>query len=914
MITYTLLFIIFSTVAFLPWIITGSSFVWNIDGIHQHYPALLYLGRYIRETIQGIFSGQFTIKLWDLRLGLGSDIIGTMNYYCLGDPLDLLIGFVPARFTEFGYDALIVLRIYLAGLSFSAFAFYKKINKSHIYIGAFFYIFTCYVMMYGIKHPLFINPLIYFPLLLIGLDKLIKKERSILFTVMIAISLASNFYFFYIITIALCIYAIYRIFNLYKEHPIKELFVSAIKCALYYILGVAIACVLIIPMLNSFLDTSRAQNAVLPGIFYAAKYYIGLLSTSVGFGTIDAQTNLGFFSVGLFLFMAFIQIKNKKFFVYKLFSAIILIGLLFPIFGFAMTGFSYVANRWVFIIAFVLGMGLIRAVESFEEINLKKLIFPAIFVAATIIAIIIDRFNITTNLIVTLVVMVIGIITLAIIVKTKPKKTYLFIILMAFMVAELGVKSVSLFFYDVDPIVPDQFTKVGETYDSTCKNALRRIKANDNGIYRIDSFNEPSSNYALISDTPSITSYYSITPASITETMFKLENSRLFSTNWIKDFAGRTGLMELASVKYYICRSTEIYNHSVPYNYKYIGKDFSKVDKNDCFYIYKNTNPLPLVYGYDNIISEDKWDKLHATEKEQSMLQAAVVDDKSLVSSKIKETTPKFYSKEVLSKDEILKQLSSQKSDSFYVDGDKIIVKYAPTEFKLNFNALNNSETYFDMDEINYTKLSDKQFADVKKEYSSTPALQKKYKYIKQWFETMYMGGMNPYHYQSFNYCSKYYIYKGPQSAMCNLGYSKDGNFNPILQLGGPGTFSFKNLRIISNPMDHYNDFINKLKLDVSNIKMNNNSLSCNVNNSKQKLVCIAIPYSKGWTATVDGRPTKLFKINGMYTGLNVSKGKHKIEMHYSSSGLKIGALISMVGILITIIVFIIFKKKKTKQ
>ena len=60
------------------------------------------------------------VPTWDFSIGYGADIITTLSYYGLGDPLDLLAAFVPGRWTEQLLEGLIVLRLYLAGLAFMA--------------------------------------------------------------------------------------------------------------------------------------------------------------------------------------------------------------------------------------------------------------------------------------------------------------------------------------------------------------------------------------------------------------------------------------------------------------------------------------------------------------------------------------------------------------------------------------------------------------------------------------------------------------------------------------------------------------------------------------------------------------------------------------------------------------------------
>ena len=46
------------------------------------------------------------------------------------------------------------------------------------------------------KHPYFSNPMIYLPLVLMGIDKIYKREKPWLFIWATAVSAMSNFYFF----------------------------------------------------------------------------------------------------------------------------------------------------------------------------------------------------------------------------------------------------------------------------------------------------------------------------------------------------------------------------------------------------------------------------------------------------------------------------------------------------------------------------------------------------------------------------------------------------------------------------------------------------------------------------------------------------------------------------------------------
>lgn len=103
----------------------GKSFVWGAgveDGLSQHFSALAYYGEALREFFCNLLAGHPKLVMWDMSLGYGADILSTLNYYAIGDPLNLLYGFVSPKNTETMYDFMIVLRMYLAGITFIMYA------------------------------------------------------------------------------------------------------------------------------------------------------------------------------------------------------------------------------------------------------------------------------------------------------------------------------------------------------------------------------------------------------------------------------------------------------------------------------------------------------------------------------------------------------------------------------------------------------------------------------------------------------------------------------------------------------------------------------------------------------------------------------------------------------------------------
>ena len=71
------------------------------------------------------------------------------------------------------------------------------------------------------------------------------------------------------------------------------------------------------------------------------------------------------------------------------------------------------------------------------------------------------------------------------------------------------------------------------------------------------------------------------------------------------------------------------------------------------------------------------------------------------------------------------------------------------------------------------------------------------------------------------------------------------------------------------------------------------------------------IPYSSGWKATIDGKKSSISRTLGVFLGLKLQAGEHHIIFSYEIPGLKLGILISTLGIAALVIDIILKKKQK---
>ena len=135
---YTLAFGIIGLILYLQFYLNGKSLIWSHDGVPQHLDSLAYYGEYLRRCSSFLFlmEHKFEIPMWDMHIGYGSDILTTLHYYVIGDPLTLLSVFVSPEKTEYLYAFLIFLRIYLAGSAFSRYCFYHRNSKQAVLLGS----------------------------------------------------------------------------------------------------------------------------------------------------------------------------------------------------------------------------------------------------------------------------------------------------------------------------------------------------------------------------------------------------------------------------------------------------------------------------------------------------------------------------------------------------------------------------------------------------------------------------------------------------------------------------------------------------------------------------------------------------------------------------------------------------------
>lgn len=92
------------------------------------------------------------------------------------------------------------------------------------------------------------------------------------------------------------------------------------------------------------------------------------------------------------------------------------------------------------------------------------------------------------------------------------------------------------------------------------------------------------------------------------------------------------------------------------------------------------------------------------------------------------------------------------------------------------------------------------------------------------------------------------------------------------------------------------------------------NHLKGNVTIEKDGVLFLSIPYDKGWSAKVDGKTASIEKIGGGFSGIQLEKGKHTIELNFVPYGFTIGAFISLLFFIAICIIWRTNSKKRIEN
>lgn len=940
---FTALFLITAVGVYLAFIVCDRSFLHdknNIDGIAQQYPIFMK----IKHIIEGILSGQ-GFDFWSWDLGLGTDQFTVFESRLL-NPLSYIVLLFPEKYLEIAFNIMVVMSQYLSGVSFLIFARGVGISEDRQILGALCYTFSGWVILSTILQVSFSVASIMFPLVIWGAEKILTRKSPTLFILSVAISLILSFYFSYMIAIGVILFFFARYFYYYKNQGIKQLIIFFMQFMGYGAVGIMIAGVAVIQNYLK-LSGSNAGMTVEHILRFSVEDYL-----TIPAGFFDYKKTLNVYShmylpVICIAAVPFLLVNMKKS-APALLGIILFVAELFPITGSVFNGFSYTAGRWYFIVVFFIVWAVMELPEQkhgkfvkgkkFYVISALWLLLLAVWnvgICYFMLDLISDNLMLCTVIGVGFGWMIMGvcyirdyIVSAETLLFGKSLRRMMSIGVVILLIGSI-IGMMNMKFY---PGVNDYLYEVArnncvkERFDSSSQRVVPQLQCDDQEFFRTDQVDSGyykrriarvPTNENIYFGNRSIYTYFStmdgrwhIFNKTVGNNAGYFDRAATYSND------NRAGLDFLMGVKYFLGDSeTEKPGSS---DYAAYGFEYDRtIDGVD---ILKSKYNMGLGTAYTSYITESELERYSPLEREQIMLQAAVVPD----DCSIGDTGVHHAAAEELETKIRKVPYKIMNENNLQIEDNEITVKNGGGTFDLQLSEFENCQIIVAFQGLEREKCTLDRTRELQGEQASDDNLTRieriknsikedsfeddqKFDIKVRWGDVVKAARDRTGKNQGFNDIENYNI---------NAGYFEELKEPINIEINQYGDYSFDELTVYAIPMDVYDKYASILEKNrVKVTSFENDQIHGIVNADADSILYFSILNDPGWKLYVDGKKVeKLKHVNIAFTGAEISQGHHAVELRYESPGLKQGIILMCAGVLLLIGIVIVRKSAKMKR
>lgn len=873
---YSVLFVIVSSGIFSVFFICGNSFIEYGDGFRQGCFNILNL----KHVYSSILSGN-GIPLWNWSKGFGAP-----NKF-LPDPFNTIAALFPLRHLELGISISILMKIYCGGLAFLFFTHQMHMSNYKCLSGSICYAFSTWFLNIAVFQSVFLFTSYVIPLVILSIDWIARGKTPLLFIASVVYTLIRDPYTAYIIAIAAIIFMLLRYFTYNDLFSIKSYITYVLRFIIYGSVAGLISSVFSLQYVIMAINAStESANAPSYGLFWGLGFVESFGKHLISFGYCHEYSYIGIPVLALLVLpIAFKKISIKR---TNLIMSIILIALAFsPLACSMFNGFSYTSARWYVLIVFFV---IWSSVECFdiEYLRQKKntimmLIWLVVISLWTIGFSILGTISLslrgTAFILINLMAGALLILAICCFNFSIKQRQLLTIGIMCITL----MASWSMNFY----LFQDKFIPLGYTNELLAKSTQRvSPKIDDDGFYRVDQVDwtninkemEMPANENLWWQSKNLYSYDSL----ISPEQFKLNkylgNNYGYRTRvYILSNDNRMGLDFLTGVKYFLGDDKR---NDTTGSDAYAGYGFNCVDNIDGVNIFKSRYDVSLGFAYDKFISESEFLKLNRPEREQAMLQAAVIPDE--IYNKTHDITEEKAEDIETSVTNLNYTISN--CDGISINNNEFIVEKDNASFCINTDRASNSQILFSLD--NCTRNEGGSF----RIYCSNENIRK-----TAGTDSSNQGLPNVHDFD------------------LNMGYYDNEFCKLTIEFSKTGTYSFDDMRISAMSTDVFDKYAKQRIQNRLNINSySNSSVNGTINVDNNSILYFSIPQYDNWEVYIDGEKTqKISNVNIAFFGAQVPAGNHEIVLKYESKPFVYGLIASIIGLLLTLAIISFQRKNK---
>ncbi|MBS6420062.1 MAG: YfhO family protein [Limosilactobacillus reuteri] len=928
---YTILFIFLALCIFGTYLVTGHTFILSKDALNQHLPLL---AKY-REALVSFFH-HLRLNFWSWQMGLGSDTFQVYSYYTIGDIFSYLALLFPAAKITLAYQVINIIRMYCVGLAFVYFAQHFKFRNSVILMGATTYLVNSFLLYACIAQPFFTTPFIIFPLIVVQIERILQEGSPWPLAGAFTWMLVSNYYLAYVLGIGSFLYLVLRVGTHYRRT--LNYGKALLKLAFATITSVLLSAVLLVPEIIAVTNSTRTGSLFANGLkTYPLYYYLFLPKSLINGGQwyFMFWSALGIVSIG-FIALVYIYSRPRKYPLLTISLGLALIMLLIPAVGAFFNGMMSASNRWTLLIYLPLAMTVCILAENIPMLDQKTMAVLSWATGIYLIVLIATFFFDNENDIFMPVIFLIGsLMVIWLIHLNKLAHPYQWLLAITMLIA--GVNAIyAAFPYNGD--FSSSMLSRGE-YQAITSNRYGNLDQDlkNNSFYRVSTISQnkiidgPNLDNDLTSGLHNIDSYYSLQNKYLGQFNTSLQNNQYQANIPIRQADDRTIMNNFFGVKYLFVQSNGDNATKIPAGYfldkatdpviNYDEGQPSNPQSKDEFVPtqtmrYKTNYAFPLLYWQDNYIKKKDYQSLSPTEKERVLATGVLVDKqeklRGMKAAKLKTHVYPLKSELVSNR---LNKVNPAKLT--YTDSEETYQLQLPElQSKKMQQKLKGSELHIEFSKIKYIPFSMKEQIAYEQAHLKETVLNpgnvinQRYTHYRYWRYHVLNG--SPDISFKLNIGSKFgtatieqarqstlSLFKHVTNSTLNIGYY-DGKLPTSLtfQPSKLGTYELK-YRVVAEKLDnnYYREVKTLQRHRLENVKFKRNQVQGMIKTTRPGVLTSSIPYSTGWSVKVNGKKATTLRTNQAFLGVYLPAGTHHVTFSYELPGIKLGVLLSLIGL-----------------
>ncbi len=864
---YTGIFLFGILLAFSILLAVRRTIVWTYDSSSQYYPGMVYFAEALKRFFAGLANGQWVWPHFDFSIAFGEDVISSLGYYGFGDPMHLLAALFPRALMEQAFVVLVFFRAYLAGLFFYLYIRWFGVGRGRALVGAASYALCGYATSMIVGHQIFLNAVMYLPLILLGFERLLAGRRPVLLPVATALFAFTGYYMLYMVSVFLVMYAVFRFFRVCPagEARARRFFRLLGTAVLYYALGVFVAGATLLPAVWGFLHRITLEQPINENLlFYSLREYLGAFSRLL-FLDGDNSRAVSVWSFAAMLLAVTSRAARRRYAGGTLVGCA-LICLAVPFFGSMFNGFSYVTDRWTYFLSFLSACALSIL---FDDLLAMKRAAWTVLILAVIALLSAFAYTLYARrgalewemLLFFAYAVLVAAISLAAL-RTAQKvsvderlplsaRRVLPLMLAAVIVAgNLGANGVVQNFVQYRNGNFIRSGGVDRLIESSPAASVEAAQGSDFFRVEVPMDEWSDRNEAMLLGVNGTACYLSVLNENPIRGISKLESSSRTLINQVLGLDQREALMALMNVRYFAKREDS--PQRAPYGFTLLKKD-GKTE------VYENQNALPLGYSTAGVISDEDYEKMGGLERQQALLTGAVLhgDAESSYSPAVEANTVNYT--------------VTQTERVEWAEGT-IRTSGKDASATLGFSSPANTETYLRLSGLKLKGIS-----------TGTRSIL----VIGDGFDKRIMlSGENSVH------------SSGCDTFLINLGHHEGVLTQARLTFPQATSLQFDAIEVLSLPMAGFEESIAAMRAQpMTDVVLGDGRIEGVVNFDGERTLVIGVPYSAGWTAVVDGEKMPIDPSNGLSMALRLPAGVHHVVLTYENPWQKAGVALSLTAL-----------------